>query len=639
MKIEELQCPSCGAKLSIDQKNPKMAVCEYCNSQYAIEWDKEQAYFNRGNSPQIPKEVRTDKNTGWEYYGWKRVLLVGAVGVAVTLLSRGPAVFDRWKMDNDSAVRTQSQYNVDFYSQDIGQSAALWEEEPGEVTLTGNLGELAALIFDCSMEEVSAEDLGKVKWLEMKYIGGLDEDVKLIGYSFDNPMMEGAELKWIPFSWESDLGRECLPLFTGLKKIDMRTNFTAENFEGLDLESIGGYFDNPQEVAAIVKDPSRIKELRFNSTVDSLDGLEMFSGLQSLYIERSKLSDVKQILNLTKLKKLELEDFDNLLDFSMFGKISGLEELSLGSEKLKVLDFLKSMDSLKSLSIVEGGLISLAGIEQAQGLEKLEITNCMELKDMDGVSALTGLTELSLELPYNCTEPDISGLTQLKKLKLSRFGDGGFLENLIHLEELELDSCSISGNMDLSGMTELRELRIHTFAGTGQELGFIQGIPSLEKLDMAGMSTYDDISQVFNMKNLKELNINGMECEIDFDKIEDNQTLESLEMDGIVLYNNVQISGGGGITYVDWDSVILDEHTDFLGHFKALKNLSIADNELTDLSFVTGMTMLETVDLSENYVTELRPLAELKALKTVMCTGNPISNDRVLGSKVNLIKD
>ncbi len=388
-----------------------------------------------------------------------------------------------------------------------------------------------------------------------------------------------------------------------------------------------------------MKDPSRIKELHFNSTVDSLDGLEMFSGLQSLYIERSKLSDVKQILNLTKLKKLELEDFDNLLDFSMFGKISGLEELSLGSEKLKVLDFLKSMDSLKSFAIVEGGLISLAGIEQAQGLEKLEITNCMELKDMDGVSALTGLTELSLELPYNCTEPDISGLTQLKKLKLSRFGDGGFLENLIHLEELELDSCSISGNMDLSGMTELRELRIHTFAGTGQELGFIQGIPSLEKLDMAGMSTYDDISQVFNMKNLKELNINGMECEIDFDKIEDNQTLESLEMDGIVLYNNVQISGGGGITYVDWDSVTLDEHTDFLGHFKALKNLSIADNELTDLSFVTGMTMLETVDLSENYVTELRPLAELKALKTVMCTGNPISNDRVLGSKVNLIKD
>lgn len=194
MKIEELQCPSCGAKLSIDQKNPKMAVCEYCNSQYAIEWDKEQAYFNKGTSPQIPKEVRTDKNTGWEYYGWKRVLLVGAVGVAVTLLSRGPAVFDRWKMDNDPAVRTQSQYNVDFYSQDIGQSAALWEEEPGEVTLTGNLGELAALIFDCSMEEVSAEDLGKVKWLEMKYIGGLDEDVKLIGYSFDDPLTEGAEL-------------------------------------------------------------------------------------------------------------------------------------------------------------------------------------------------------------------------------------------------------------------------------------------------------------------------------------------------------------------------------------------------------------------------------------------------------------
>lgn len=182
-------------------------------------------------------------------------------------------------------------------------------------------------------------------------------------------------------------------------------------------------------------------------------------------------------------------------------------------------------------------------------------------------------------------------------------------------------------------------LRIHAFAGMGKELGFVAGIPSLEKLDMAGMSTYDDISSVFNMGNLKELTISGMECEINFDKIGDNQTLEHLEMDGMVLYNNIQLSGGGGIMYADWDDVTLDEHTDFLRHFKALKSLSIADNELTDISFAAGLDKLETLDLSENYVTELRPLAELKALKNVICTGNPISNDRVLGDRVNLIKD
>lgn len=639
MKIEELQCPSCGAKLSIDKKNPKLAVCEYCNSQFAIEWDKEQAYFDRGTDFQKPKEVWTDKKSkGWEDYGWIRWLLFVAIGLVTALVSRGPAIYNRWKMDNDPVVGAQAQFKVEIPPQDMQQSTALWEE-PEEAALTGNLGELAALIFDCSVEEVSAEDLAKVKWLEMKYSGGLDENVKLVGYSFDDPMSEGAKLNWVPFSWESDLGKKCLPLFTGLKKINMSTTFTAKEFEGLKLESIGGYFDSPEEVAAIVEEPSRIRELRFNSGVDALDGLEEFSGLEVLYIDGSELADVRPVLNLPKLRKLELDGFDNLSDFSVFGKINGLEELSVGSEKLKVLDFVKGMDSLKSLAITEGSIISLDGLEQTKGLVKLEVTDCSELKNMDSVSGLTGLEELSLELPYGCREPDISGLTQLKKLKLSQFDDCGFLKNLSGLEELELDSCSLSGNMDLSGMTGLRELRIHTFAYTGQELGFVRGIPSLEKLDMKGISTYDDISHVFNMKNLKELTISGMECEINFDKIEDNQTLESLEMDGMVLYDNVQIGGGGGIVYVDWDDVTLDEHTDFLGHFKALKNLSIVDNELTDISFVTGMTMLEFVDLSENYVTELRPLAELKVLKTVVCTGNPISNDRVLGSKVNLIKD
>lgn len=163
-----------------------------------------------------------------------------------------------------------------------------------------------------------------------------------------------------------------------------------------------------------MEDASLVKELRFNSGVESLDGLEEFSGLQSLYIDGSELSDVSRLLNLPELKKLELEGFANLSDFSVFGKISGLEELSVGSENLKVLDFLKGMDSLKSLAITAGNMISLDGIEQAEGLVRLEVTDCMELKNMDKVSALTGLEELSLELPYDCSEPDISGLTRLK---------------------------------------------------------------------------------------------------------------------------------------------------------------------------------------------------------------------------------
>lgn len=103
----------------------------------------------------------------------------------------------------------------------------------------------------------------------------------------------------------------------------------------------------------------------------------------------------------------------------------------------------------------------------------------------------------------------------------------------------------------------------------------------MEILDLNGVATYEDISGLFGMPALRELYLNGVECELDFGKLSPNGNLEVVEMDGVKLYKNVQISGGGGIVYVDYDKVSLDEHTDFLGNYPGLKSLSLSDNMLT----------------------------------------------------------
>lgn len=628
MKIVGLQCPSCGAELKIDKKNPNVAVCEYCESKYAIEWNREQAYFNRRIAAEIPTE---QKKTGWEYYGWKRGLLLAGIGIALLALVQIP-VYNKWKTNHGSAREMEVTLEL---PEGMGEEPSPLDLKEKETVLNGDLEALAVLVFGVPAKDISARELSEIKWLEMRYQG----DNKEIGYSLDMPSEEGAELIWVTFPRDTDFGKECLCLFEGLKKINLSTTVKPKDIRGLKLESIGGYFDSPQEVAEIVEDVSLITEIRFNSGADSLDGLEQFTNLQSLCIDGSEMTDINQIVSLPDLKKLELEDFTNLSDFSVLSKISGLEELRIGSEKLKMLNFLQGMKNLKCLEITEGSMISLDGIEALSGLEKLMISYCSELKNMDAVTSLSGLKELYLDLPYDCPGPELGVLTQLEKLTLEQFTDCSFVKRLSHLKSLELYNCTVSDNMDLSALTELKELGIHTFAGSGQSVGFVKSVPFLERLDMQGISTYDDISPVFCMENLKELIISGMECEIDFDKIEDNHTLERLEMDGLILYNNVQVSGGGGIVYVDWDDVVLDEHTDFLGHLKGLKNLSIAENQLTDISFVTEMPVLETINLSENYVTQLRPLAELKSLKAVICTGNPVSNDRVLDDKILLIQD
>lgn len=39
MKITSLSCPSCGGRLEPMNGNPQIMICEYCNSQFAIEKD------------------------------------------------------------------------------------------------------------------------------------------------------------------------------------------------------------------------------------------------------------------------------------------------------------------------------------------------------------------------------------------------------------------------------------------------------------------------------------------------------------------------------------------------------------------------------------------------------------------------
>lgn len=258
---------------------------------------------------------------------------------------------------------------------------------------------------------------------------------------------------------------------------------------------------------------------------------------------------------------------------------------------------------------------------------------------MEAIESLTNLKELYVDLPYDCPQPDLSRLTKLTKLGLVQFEDCSFLSGMTELASLSLSNCTLESAAPLSNLTKMEELSLSSYGSLGQSVAFIPGFPSLKKLNLTGFTTYDDISGIFNIPTLTVLNMNGMECEIAFDKINDNPSLTELHMDGVLLYENVKVSGGGGMYSIDWDDVTLNDHTGFLTHFPSLKILSIAENELTDISFAESLPVLEQIDISDNFVTDLKPLAGLSELKSVTCTGNPISNYRVVGDKVTVISE
>lgn len=632
MKILDLECPSCGAKLTIDEKNPSIAICEYCNSRYSLEWDKERASFNENGASHRPPEMQ--RGTGQGINGAKAAVLAGCfiafffiVSVSTRLFSgsffRGGATFSN--SEPAKAVEIAPEYQGQFYGDE--------EMLASEASLSGALGEMASKVFGKAADEISAKELAEIKWIEIKG----DFDNRWVGCSMDEPFAEGAELSWMCFPRSMDTGIQSLRLFGGLKKLNIEQNIEKEDIDGLMLESIGGYFDSPMEVAEVVEDAGLLKEICFYSGVENLDGLENFPSLEMLYIDYCELSDLKPLVRIPGLRSLKLDGLSEVKDFSPLGAMKNLEELSLDCENLKVPDFLKGMQNLKSLELLSGSMISLDELKSLPALEALVVEDCGDLKNMDAVTGLTGLKTLSLELPYDCPEPDLSGLAGLEKLELSLFDNCDFVGKLTNLKELSLKMCSLSPDADLSALTQLKSLTCSSYTASALDLRFASDFTALEKLDLQGTSTYDDISWAFNSGTIKELNISGMECEINFDLIGENYVLESLSMDGLVLYNNVQVSGGGGIVYVDWDDVELNGHTEFLERMKGLKNLSIAENELTDIEFARELSALETIDLSENYVTDLKPLTGLKSLKRVTCTGNPVSNERVLGGKIVVI--
>ncbi len=626
IKITERKCPTCGGALKIDA-GQKVVQCEYCGNEYTVEAEPKQQETAGQKRPQW-EMTRPERSKEPEYSKGSRIAI--ALFTLCVLVMAGVAVYrkaqeeqaDKWKEDRWASIESDAEeWKRQNQVYDAGN-----QHKDEEGTLSGMLGGTVAVAFGKDAASVTAEELAQIQWIGDKW----DTDHKYMGYSFDNPMENpDAELTWVTFPYETDTGYEGLYLCSGLKVLDTRQSLSQCNLKGIPLENLSAPMRTLKEVAEAVDDPGTIRKLSLNSKMEDMENLALFPNLEILSINARELQNIDQVVALGSLRSLTIENGDSLSDFSVFAAMESLEELSIESENLKSLEFLKRMPQLKALALSDGKLLDLDGLEVLSGLEELSVTDCGDLQDMEAVAALTGLTKLHLEKPYGCPEPSLEGLTSLKSLTLEHFDDCTFLSGLTELESLTLHGSDLASGMDLSGLTQLKRLACTSMA-SDTDLSFVQKLSALESVDLGGMGTYDDISGIFALPLLKELILNGMECEIAFDKVVENTTLESLEIAGVKLYENVKVSGGGGIVYVDWDNVYLADHLDFFQKFPNLRRLDVADNEIKDLEFAGSLMKLEEIDLSDNYVTDLRPLASLPALRLVNCKGNPISNLRIL---------
>ncbi|GFI23042.1 internalin-A [Lachnospiraceae bacterium] len=622
IKITELRCPSCGGILKLPDENVKSVQCEYCGNEYVFE--RPQQKFTPRIGPDwepVAPQPTIQTNTLNNIWICVALFLFGIIGIVAV---------GRYQ-------RTQRIKNIVLEPVPINETFhSFGENEQEEGKLSGALEQMVSVVFGKDAESVTEEELSQIQWIADKS----DLDYYYIGYSFENPLENpDAKLNWLTFAAQSESGYNGLSQFRGLKRLDTKKSLSQCNLQGLQIKSLSAPIKSLEEAAEELENPELITQLTIGSQIENLQGLERFPNVQQLIINASVLNDIDAVIVLNQLKSLTLNNADVMTNFDVLASINTLEELVIESENLKALDFLKRIPQLRSLGLKDGAFLDLRELETLVELEKLAIEDCDELTDMSNVTKLLELKELLLDLPFGCAEPSLGELTKLQRLTLKKFDSCDFLSKLVNLETLTLHNCTLSSNLNLSGLTQLRKLTCASYSGD-MPLNFINSLSTLEEVDLGGMVTYKDISGIFALPLLKHLDISGMECEIDFDKVSDNTSLESLEIAGIKLYENVKVSGGNGIVDVSWDDVYLVDHINFVEHFPNLKKLDIAENKIKELDFLEKLTKLEELDFSDNYVADIHILSSLSSLRQVSCKGNPIGNMRVLDeTQVNIISD
>ena len=209
-----------------------------------------------------------------------------------------------------------------------------------------------------------------------------------------------------------------------------------------------------------------------NYAIKSLEGLQYATNLKQLSLsfsyDNTNIS-LEPIYNLCNLEKLSL--FNGILEENNF-------------------DFLKGLTSLK----------------------ELEIYNLNKEIDLTTLGDYTNLTSLSIAANKKLKNAQaLIELSNLKKLKISQYGNGDFdisiLNKLKQLEDLDI-SGNIKNQALLWNMIQLKRLRISTNSIIN-DFGGIQNFQNLEYLNFSGdICNITNFEQISKLENLNELIIN-----------------------------------------------------------------------------------------------------------------------------------
>lgn len=274
---------------------------------------------------------------------------------------------------------------------------------------------------------------------------------------------------------------------------------------------------------------------------------------------------------------------------------------------------------IESLNLTYSGVKDLTGLDAAKNLKWLDLTG-NAISNLEPLGQLNNLSFLSLRFNKAKDIPDLAPLqtTVIKELNLVGNDYGlepqkmAAISKLTTLENLEMQNNKLTQLPELSQLTNLRFLGV-----AGNKL--------------------TDVSGVKNMTGLTGLEVNSNQI-TDFEPISYLTNLERLHVGNnrssdISSFKTLTKLKKGNFSQMGLSN---DQMTVFT-HMKNMESLAIDFNDqISDLSSLSQLTNLTTLDFSKDGVTSLAPLAGLTNLQSLGFSNNKVSDISVLKNMPNL---
>lgn len=416
------------------------------------------------------------------------------------------------------------------------------------------------------------------------------------------------------------------------------------------------------------KDLAALSELhRMNSLSLADDGLEDISalaglsGLVSLNLSGNSIEDLSPLAGLGGLRSLYLDD-NPIRDLSPLYSLTRLANLSItgleiGDEQRRELSEALPNCAIHSdtpqedaTDITIGGVSFRSNVQEldlsGMGIEDIRVLSvCKDLKTLD--LSGNGLTDLSplMNLPalesLNVAGNEISDLRPLIGMAALRSVDASYnqISDTVAAGAIDgLTELKLSGNhiSDLSGLKQLKNLRRLSLNDTGLTA---EDLPCLEDLDALIQLEIED------NPDLTAEAVDALRGELPFCVISHSQLIYSVQIGESSVPSNsreliltgrslrdisplsaldqletVDLSGN------DIDNIYIFQYT--LSRNTIVK-LNLSNNEIMDLTPLSDMTALCELNLANNQIEDLEPLSKIKSLQSLDLRGNPLRSEQI----------